>query len=140
MVIILAVFLILAFLPLITPDSEELYRIYLDSDLDEGFYRYVDVYSEKGRVSLSFTADKPLTAFIMTEAQFYSYQNSFSTDALVTKISSYTGTISWSVNEPQNLFFIISNDGSRTAEISEFVVDHIGEKQSLLQFIFGDSN
>ncbi len=135
MIGVLVVFLVVAYLPIVTPEPQELYRIYLDSDLNEGYYRYVDLDTEKGRVSLTFTANNPVTVFIMTEAQFYSYQNSLSTDALVTRISSYTGSISWSLNESQNLYFIISNDGSRTADITEFTVEHVGEKISLLKLL-----
>lgn len=131
--IIISILLGTIFIPVIPQSTEKKYESWVETDLDEGYYRYIELFFNPGRVSFSYMATNPLTVSVMTESQFVSYQRSHSTDSLVTKIDEKSGTLSFDLNDDQIVFFVLSNQGSKQAKV-EYMIYYTGEKMSLINY------
>ena len=57
LVVIVIVFLGVALVPIVTPAPKELYRAWIDSDLDEGYFRFKEIECDIGWVIITYQSN-----------------------------------------------------------------------------------
>ena len=104
--------------------------------LSSGYFLKKPIELDEGTVEFSYLANGKVNAFIMTEAQYYEYVESFSgyIGSLNAGLDSLGGTLMFEIKQRDTYYFIIENENLRHVSISIFDIKQ-STKQTLLELL-----
>ena len=135
-IVALAVLFVILIAPIISPEEEVLFCN--TGVVEPGHFVVIDEMCEGGAISFSFETTGMVDAFVLDEAQFYSFMNSGDFSSLSYDIGVESGLLSCSIAEAQVLYFVLDNDLETGAEITVFEIFHSGPRVSILEYLFTD--
>jgi|APSaa5957512622_1039677.scaffolds.fasta_scaffold125122_1 hypothetical protein len=129
--LILVGFAVFAFVPLVPSMPKTI--AYTSGIVEPSRYLYIEKNCQKGTLTFSFESSRDVDAFIFDEGQYYAFHNSVYSSSLSVKLSSESGTLSCTLDEPASIYFVIKNNDDRNARIESFRVRHTLGKITVLQ-------